>query len=340
VLAAETMGTGMRRREFFALLGGAAASAPFAARAQQPGGIRRVGVMLSLAADDPVQKSRRESFEQTLTQHGWENGRNLRIDYRFGGGGADKFAALAKELVALQPDVIFAQSTGVVTAVAQETRTIPVVFVNVSDPVGAGFVASLPRPGGNLTGMLLFDADLSGKWLAMLKEVSPKLRRAVLVIDPKTTPLDYFYRSAEAVAPSLAVEIAAAQVASTADIERAMEANGRIPDSGFVIAPGSTILRNRDLIIALAIRHRLPGIYPESVFARAGGLLSYGIADALEPFRQAASYVDRILRGAKPSDLPVQGPTRYATVVNLRTARAIGLDVPPMLLAQADEVIE
>jgi putative ABC transport system substrate-binding protein len=340
VLAAETTGTGMRRREFFALLGGAAASAPFVARAQQPGGIRRVGVMLSLAADDPVQKSRRESFEQTLTQHGWENGRNLRIDYRFGGGGADKFAALAKELVALQPDVIFAQSTGVVTAVAQETRTIPVVFVNVSDPVGAGFVASLPRPGGNLTGMLLFDADLSGKWLAMLKEVSPKLRRAVLVIDPKTTPLDYFYRSAEAVAPSLAVEIAAAQVASTADIERAMEANGRIPDSGFVIAPGSTILRNRDLIIALAIRHRLPGIYPESVFARAGGLMSYGIADALEPFRQAASYVDRILRGAKPSDLPVQGPTRYATVVNLRTARAIGLDVPPMLLAQADEVIE
>jgi putative ABC transport system substrate-binding protein len=174
----------------------------------------------------------------------------------------------------------------------------------------------------------------------MLKEVSPKLRRAVLVIDPKTTPLDYFYRSAEAVAPSLAVEIAPAQVASTADIERAMEANGRIPDSGFVIAPGSTILRNRDLIIALAIRHRLPGIYPESVFARAGGLMSYGIADALEPFRQAASYVDRILRGAKPSDLPVQGPTRYATVVNLRTARAIGLDVPPMLLAQADEVIE
>jgi putative ABC transport system substrate-binding protein len=330
----------MRRREFVALLGGAAASVPFAARAQQPGGIRRVGVMLSLAADDPVQKSRRESFEQTLTQHGWENGRNLRIDYRFGGGGADKFAALARELVALQPDVIFAQSTGVVTAVAQETRTIPVVFVNVSDPVGAGFVASLPRPGGNLTGMLLFDADLSGKWLAMLKEVSPKLRRAVLVIDPKTTPLDYFYRSAEAVAPSLAVEIAPAQVASTADIERAMEANGRIPDSGFVIAPGSTILRNRDLIIALAIRHRLPGIYPESVFARAGGLMSYGIADALEPFRQAASYVDRILRGAKPSDLPVQGPTRYATVVNLRTARAIGLDVPPMLPSQADEVIE
>jgi putative ABC transport system substrate-binding protein len=330
----------MRRRDFLTILGGAAALTPLAAGAQQQGGIRRIGVMLSLAADDPVQKSRRESFEQTLQQHGWENGRNLRIDYRFGGGGADKFAALAKELVALQPDVIFAQSTGVVTAVAQETRTIPVVFVNVSDPVGAGFVASLPRPGGNLTGMLLFDADLSGKWLAMLKEISPKLRRAVLVIDPKTTPLDYFYRPAEAVAPSLALEIAPAQVASSADIEHAMEANGRMPDSGFVIAPGSTILRNRDLIIALAIRHRLPGIYPESVFARAGGLMSYGIADSLEPFRQAASYVDRILRGAKPSELPVQGPTRYATVVNLRTAKAIGLDVPPMLLAQADEVIE
>jgi putative ABC transport system substrate-binding protein len=188
--------------------------------------------------------------------------------------------------------------------------------------------------------MLLYDAGLSGKWLAMLKEISPRLKRAVLMIDPKTTPLDYFYRPAEAVAPSLAVEIGPSPVASAADTERAMEANGRIPDSGVVIAPGSTILRNRDLLIALAIRHRLPVIYPESVYAKAGGLISYGIADAIEPFRQAASYVDRILRGEKPGDLPVQGPTKYATVVNLRTAKAIGLDVPPMFLARADEVIE
>jgi putative ABC transport system substrate-binding protein len=321
-------------------LAGGAAALPFAARAQQSGGIRRVGVFLSLAADDPVQKARRESFEQSLKRHGWEDGRNLRIEYRFGGTGVDKFGPLAQELVALRPDAIFAQSTGVVTAVARETRTIPVVFVNVSDPVGAGFAASLPRPGGNLTGMLLFDADLSGKWLSMLKEISPRLRRAVLMIDPKTTPLDYFYRPAEAVAPSLAVEIEPGLVGSAADIERAMEANGRIPGSGVVIAPGSTMLRNRDLVITLAIRHRLPGIYPESVYARAGGLMSYGIADPLEPFRQAASYVDRILRGEKPGDLPVQGPTKYATVVNLKTAKAIGLDVPPMLLAQADEVIE
>ena len=330
----------MRRRELILALGSAAASLPFAARAQQSGGIRRVGVLLSLAADDPEQKARREAFEQSLKRLGWEDGRNLRIDYRFGGGGVDRFGALAKELVALQPDVIFAQSTGVVTAVHGETRTIPVVFVNVSDPVGAGFVASLPRPGGNFTGMLLYDAGLSGKWLGMLKEISPRLRRAVLMIDPKTTPLDYFYRPVEAVAPSIAIEVEPSLVGSAADIERAMEANGRIPDSGFLIAPGSTILRNRDLLIALAIRHRLPGIFPERVYARAGGLISYGIADPIEPFRQAGSYVDRILRGEKPGDLPVQGPTKYATVVNLKTAKAIGLDVPPMFLAQVDEVIE
>jgi putative ABC transport system substrate-binding protein len=330
----------VKRRQFIAGLGSVAAGAPFAARAQQSGSIRRVGVLFSLAADDPEQKARREGFEQSLGRHGWEDGRNLRIDYRFGGGGADRFEPLARELVALQPDVIFAQSTGVVAAVARETSSIPVVFVNVSDPVGSGFVASLPRPGSNLTGMLLYDAGLSGKWLAMLKEISPKLRRAVLLIDPKTTPLDYFYRPAEAVAPSLAIEIGPSPVASAADIERAMEANGRIPDSGVVIAPGSTLLRNRDLLVALAIRHRLPAIYPERVYARAGGLISYGIADPIEPFRQAASYVDRILRGEKPGDLPVQGPTKYATVINLRTARSIGLDVPPIFLAQADEVIE
>jgi putative ABC transport system substrate-binding protein len=330
----------MKRREFITLIGGAAAGAPFAARAQQSGGIRRVGVLFSLAAEDPEQKARREGFELSLKQHGWEEGRNLRLDYRFGGGGLDRFGPLAKELVALQPDVIFAQSTGVAAAVQAETRTIPVVFVNVSDPVGAGFAAGLPRPGGNFTGMLLYDAGLSGKWLAMLKEISPRLKRAVLMIDPKTTPLDYFYRPAEAVAPSLAVEIEPSPVASATDIERAMEANGRIPDSGVVIAPGSTILRNRNLLIALAIRHRLPVIYPESVYARAGGLISYGIADPIEPFRQAASYVDRILRGEKPGDLPLQGPTKYATVVNLKTAKTIGLDVPPMFLARADEVIE
>jgi putative ABC transport system substrate-binding protein len=330
----------MKRREFITLIGGAAAGAPFAARAQQSGGIRRVGVLFSLAAEDPEQKARREGFELSLKRHGWEEGRNLRIDYRFGDGGLDRFGPLAKELVALQPDVIFAQSTGVAAAVQAETRTIPVVFVNVSDPVGAGFAAGLPRPGGNFTGMLLYDAGLSGKWLAMLKEISPRLKHAVLMIDPKTTPLDYFYRPAEAVAPSLAVEIEPSPVASAADIERAMEANGRIPDSGVVIAPGSTILRNRNLLVALAIRHRLPVIYPESVYARAGGLISYGIADPIEPFRQAASYVDRILRGEKPGDLPLQGPTKYATVVNLRTAKTIGLDVPPMFLARADEVIE
>jgi putative ABC transport system substrate-binding protein len=329
----------MKRREFIMLAGGAA-SMPFAARAQQPGGLRRIGVLLPLAADDPEQKARRDAFEQSLQRLGWSDGRNVRIDYRFAAGGGDRFAPLAKELVDLQPDVIFAQSTGVVAAVQRETRTIPVVFANVSDPVGLGFVASLPRPGGNLTGMLLFDGSLAGKWLSMLKEISPGLKRAALLIDPKTTPYDYYFRPAEAVAPSLGVEIVPAVVASAADIERVMETSARSPDGGFFVAPGSTVLRNRDQIIALAIRHRLPGVYPERVYARAGGLMSYGIADVIEPFRQAASYVDRILRGEKPGDLPVQGPTKYAAVVNLRTARAIGLDLPPMFLAQADEVIE
>jgi putative ABC transport system substrate-binding protein len=330
----------MKRREFIGLIGGAVASWPLAARAQQPGGMRRIGVLLPLAADDPEQKARRDAFQQGLERLGWTDGRNIRIDTRFAAGGGDRLAPLAKELVDLQPDVIFAQATGAVAAVQRETRTIPVVFANVSDPLGSGFVASLPRPGGNITGMLLFDGSLAGKWLSMLKEISPGLKRAALMIDPKTTPYDYFFRPAEVVAPSLGVEIVPAVVGSTADIEAAMETHARVPNSGFVVAPGATVLRNRDQIITLAIRHRLPGVYPERVYATAGGLMSYGIADVLEPFRQAASYVDRILRGEKPGDLPVQGPTKYATVVNLRTARAIGLDLPAMFLAQADEVIE
>jgi putative ABC transport system substrate-binding protein len=285
----------MRRRDFMLAVGGAAAF-PLAARAQGER-IRRVAVLFPLAADDPEQMTRRDGFQQTLERLGWSDGRNVKIDYRFAVGGPDKFEALAKELVALQPDVIFAQSTGVVIAVSRATRTIPIVFVNVSDPIGAGFVASLARPGGNLTGMLLFEAGIAGKWLAMLKEISPGVKRAALLANPKTTLYDYFLRSAEAAAPSLAVEMVPSRVENAAEIERAIEAVAAVPGGGLIIAPDSTMLRNRDHIIGLAARYRLPAAYAERVYATAGGLMSYGIADLVEPFRQAASYVDRILRG-------------------------------------------
>jgi putative ABC transport system substrate-binding protein len=325
----------MKRRDFLGVLG-AAAAWPRQACAQK---MQRVGVLLPLAENDPEQAARRKGLLEGLDRLGRSDGRNVQIEYRYAGG-PDKFGPLAKEMVTLQPDVIFVQSTGFVAAVARETRTIPIVFANVSDPVGSGFVASLPRPGGNLTGLLLFEGEIAGKWLAMLKEISPRLKRATLMIDPQTTPFDYFFRPAETAAPSLAIELAASRVGNPADIERAIEAVARDPDSGLIIAPGSTMLRNRNLVIALAARYRLPAVYPEQVYARDGGLLSYGTADLIEPFRQAASYIDRILRGEKPADLPVQGPTKYATVLNLKTAKALGMTIPPGLLIAADEVIE
>jgi putative ABC transport system substrate-binding protein len=238
-------------------------------------------MLLSQAENDPEQIARREGLLEVLTRLGWSDGRNVRIDYRYGVG-QDRFAPLAKEMVALQPDVIFVQSTGFVAAVAQETRTIPVVFANVSDPIGSGFVKSLARPGGNLTGLMLFEAGIAGKWLAMLKEISPRLRRAALMADPKTTPFDYFYRQAEDAAPVLATELAASRVGSPAEIEHAIESIARVPDSGVFIAPGSTILRNRRLIIELAARHRVPVVYPERIYAADGGLMSYGIADHVD----------------------------------------------------------
>ena len=328
----------MHRREFVTGLASLAAW-PCVARAQPGERMRRVGVLLPLAEADPAQMERREALRQGLERLGWSDGRNVRIEYRYAGG-QDRFAPLAKEMVALQPDVIFVQSTGFVTVVARETRTIPIVFANVSDPVGLGFVASLPRPGGNLTGFMLFEAEIAGKWLAMLKEVSPRIKRAALLIDPKVTPFDYFFRSAEAAAPSLAVELLPTRVESPAEIERAIESIAQLPDSGMFIPPGSTVLRNRHLIIALAARHRMPAVYAERIYAVDGGLMSYGIADHVEPFRQAASYVDRILRGDTPADLPVQGPTKYSTVLNLKTAKALDLTVPTGLLVAADEVIE
>jgi putative ABC transport system substrate-binding protein len=329
----------MKRREFITLIAGAVAAWPLAARAQQGERMRRIGVLLPLAEDDQVQMARFAGLRQGLERLGWSDGRNVRIDYR-SAAGADEFGSIAKELVALQPDVIFAQSTPVVAAAQGETRTIPIVFVYVSDPIGSGFIANLARPDGNRTGIMMFEASIVGKWLSMLKEMAPRLAHVALMASPKTGPYDYCLQAAEAAAPSLAIEIVPSRVENDADIERTVESVARVPDSGLVIPADSMMLRNRDLIIALAARHRLPAVYYERSFATAGGLMSYGLADTIEPFRQAASYIDRILRGEKPADLPVQAPTKYSTIINLKTAKSLGITVPPGLMVAADEVIE
>jgi putative ABC transport system substrate-binding protein len=265
-------------------------------------------------------------------------GSNLHLDIRFAPAGAQA-QALAKELVALRPDVILAHSAQIAGALQRETRAIPVVFVNVSDPIGAAFVASLARPGGNFTGLLHYEEGIFGKWLALLKEIAPRLARVALVADPKSPVYDYFLRSANAAAPSLAIKLVPSPVENAADIERILDAFARVPDSGLVLPPDITTITHRDLVLALAARHRMPAIYSFRLFVVAGGLMSYG-TDQVDMFGQTASYIDRILRGARPADLPVQAPTKYETVLNLKTAKALGLTVPPGLLVAADEVIE
>jgi putative ABC transport system substrate-binding protein len=278
-------------------------------------------------------------FRQGIEKLGWSQGRNVRIDTRFAAGRADQYQVLAKELVALQPDVILAQSPSITAALQRESRAIPIVFVSVSDPIGAGFVASLARPGGNITGMMQYEAGITGKWLAMLKEISPRLARVALVGNAKTTAYDYFLGAAEVAVPPLAIELESSRVETAADIERAIGAYARAPNGGLLLLPDSTVTSNRDLIIALAAHHRLPAVYPFRFFVTAGGLMSYG-TDQVEILRQAASYVDRILRGTNPADLPVQAPTKYETTLNLKAAKALDLDVPTSLLARADEVVE
>jgi putative ABC transport system substrate-binding protein len=329
----------IRRRKFVTLLGGAAAAWPLAARAQQPGGMRRIGVLSVLGEDDREMKAWLAVFRQGLEGHGWSEGRNVRIDARFAAADAERALALAGELVALQPEVILAQSTEIAAALKKETRAIPIVFIAVSDPIGSGLVASLARPGGNLTGLLNFEATITGKWLAMLKEIAPPLARVVLVANPKTTPYDYFVRAAEAAASALAIELVASPVETAADIERSIASFASMPNGGVLLVPDGTTIVHRDLIIALTARHRLPAVYSARYFVTAGGLMSYG-SDRADVFRQAASYVDRILRGANPAEMPVQTPVKYETVVNLKTAKALGLEVPPSLLVRADEVIE
>lgn len=329
----------MRRREFIALVGGIVLARPQIASGQQTEKMRRVGVLMSGIETDPQQKARWDGFREELQGLGWSEGRNVHIDIRFAGG-PTKFEPLAKEIVALQPDAIFVQSTGFVAAVARQTRTIPIVFTNVSDPIGAGFVATLARPGGNLTGLVLLESSIAGKWLSMLKEVAPRLKRAALVGNPKTSPYEYFLRATQAAAPALGIEVVSNRVENASDLESSLESFARVPDGGLVVVPDATMTRYRGQLVGLAARYRLPAVYPEPFYVTEGGLMSYGIADLIEQFRLAASYVDRILKGEKPSDLPVQGPTKYSTILNLKTARVLGLTVPPSLLVAADKVIE
>jgi putative tryptophan/tyrosine transport system substrate-binding protein len=330
----------MRRREFITLLSGAAASFPRAARAQQPERVRRIGVLVGLAEDNPDGKARLAGFRQGLESLGWSEGRNVRVDYRFAPAGA-QVQVRAKELVALQPDVILAHATPATAALQRESNVIPIVFVTISDPIGSGFVDSLARPGRNLTGMLLFEESIAGKWLAMLKDIAPRTARAALVVNPKTAPFhEYYLQAGEAAAASLAIKLVRGHIENAAaDIERSIDAFASVPNGGLVVLPDTTAIVHRDLLVALAARHRLPVVYFDRAFVAAGGLMSY-CTHPIDQFRQAASYVDRILRGAKPGDLPVQAPTKYETIINLKTAKALGLTVPPGLLVAADEVIE
>jgi putative tryptophan/tyrosine transport system substrate-binding protein len=331
----------LKRREFISLIGGAAATWPLAARAQQRERVRRIGVLMPFAEDDSDTKARLTGFRHELERLGWSEGRNVRIDYRFAPAGVQA-PMFAKELLALQPDVIVAVSTPITTALQRDTRTVPIVFVGITaDPIGSGFVASLARPGGNLTGVVMFEATVTGKWLAMLKEIAPRLARAALVFNPKTAPyyVDYL-RAGEAAASSLAVEFVPLPIENaTADIERAIEAFARVPNGGLVMLPDTTNDVHRDLLIELAAKHRLPAVYSNRLYVLAGGLMCYS-TDRVDQFRQVASYIDHILHGAKPGDLPVQAPTKYENVINMKTAKALGLTVPPGLLVAADELIE
>jgi ABC-type uncharacterized transport system substrate-binding protein len=326
------------RRMFVSLLGGAAAW-PLAARAQQGERMRRVGVLMYLAADDPDAPARVAAFARGLKELGWIEGRNIRIEYRWGGGDPDRVRKYAAELVALAPDVILVSSGSALAALQSATRTVPIVFVNVTDPVGAGYVASLARPGANTTGFTLFEYGLSGKWLELLKQITPDMTRAAVLRNPSITSGTGQFGAIQAVAPSLGVELTPVDVREASGIEHAIDGFARGSNGGLIVTASPSVVLHRDLIIALAARYRLPATYAVRLFVADGGLISYG-PDEIEQHRRAAGYVDRILKGEKPADLPVQAPTRYELVINLKTAKALGLDLPDSLLARADEVIE
>jgi putative tryptophan/tyrosine transport system substrate-binding protein len=327
----------MQRREFITLLGGAAAW-PLAARAQQRERMRRIGVLMSIASDDPESQARLTAFAQGLQELGWTIGRNLQIEYRWVAGDTERARRYAAELVALAPDVIFASGGAAVVPLQGATSTVPIVFAATADPVGAGNVASLARPGGNITGFSQFEYSISGKWLELLKQIAPQVKR-VAVLRTTSVGGGGQFGAIQGAAPSFGVELTPIGLRDAGEIERGVAAFARQTNGGLIITGSAPAQVHRELIITLAARHRLPAVYPYRYFANGGGLISYG-ADAIDQYRRAAGYVDRILRGEKPADLPVQAPVKYETVLNLKTAKALGLQVPDIVLVRADEVIE
>jgi putative ABC transport system substrate-binding protein len=329
----------VKRRNFITLLGGAAATWSLAARAEQADRVRRVGVLTSSSTQDVATQARFAALQQGLQQLGWTDGHNLRIDYRWAAGDPDQLRRYAGELVALAPDVILANGSAAAALLRQATSSVPIVFTDVPDPVGAGLVNSLARPGRNVTGFMLFEYGMSGKWLELLKEIAPDVTRAAVLRDPSMTAGIGQFAAIQAVAPFMNVELHPLDVRDAPEIERTVPIFARASNGGLIVTSSPSAARNRDLIIKLAAIHRLPAVYSFRYYVEGGGLISYG-PDPIDPFRRAATYIDRILKSEQPAELPVQAPTKYELVINLKTARALGLAVPPTLLARADEVIE
>ena len=330
----------MRRREFVTLVGGAAVSWPISSHAQQSDKTRLIGVLMGYAESDSTARSEVAAFRGGLAKLGWTEGSNLRIELRWGNADPDRIRTLAKELIDLRPDVILSQTTIVTGVLARETRTIPIVFVNVADPIASGFAASLARPGGNITGFTVETPAHGGKWVELLKEIAPRTVRMALLFNPATAvPLQFFMLSIQAAASSLAIQISNAPVQAKDEIVGVIAAQARNPGGGLIVMPDTFNVENRESIIALAARHGVPAIYYNRIFTESGGLITYG-TDFVEQFRQVPEYINRILKGEKPADLPIQAPTKFELVINLKTAKALDLDVPPLLLGRADEVLE
>jgi ABC-type uncharacterized transport system substrate-binding protein len=330
----------MRRREFITLVGCSAATWPYSARAQQADRMRLIGVLMAYAESDPEGQAWVAAFREGLQQLGWAEGRNIQIATRFATPEVEAMQRFAKKLVELQPDLILSQSTPTTAALLQQTRTIPIIFANIADPIGSGFVASFPRPGGNATGFILYEPTMAGKWMELLREIAPRVNRVAILFNPATaTYFEYYMNPLKAAAASYGVEAIAAPIQDRSDLEAVFAAQARESNSSLILMPDSFLNAHGVEITSLAARYRCPTVYPYRLFTKVGGLLSYG-NDVFDNYRRAASYADRILKGEKPADLPVQAPTKFELVINLKTAKALGLEIPPPLLARADEVIE
>jgi putative ABC transport system substrate-binding protein len=329
----------MRRRAFITLLGGAGATWSLAAQAQQTGGMRRVGILMPFTERDPEGQTRVTAFREGLQKLGWTEGRNIRIDYRWASD-ATLMPQFAKELVALEPELIFASSTPATASILEYTRTIPVIFVQVTDPIGAGFVTSLARPGGNVTGFIAVEPTMAGKWVELLKEIAPRVTRVAAVFNPTTAPFaELFLNAFKTAATSFALDATATPIHDMSELDHVISAQAREPNGGVILLPDIFIAAHREEVVSLAARYRLPAVYPFRFFAELGGLLSYG-SEPLDSYRQAATYADRILKGEKPNELPIQAPVKFELIINLKTANVLGLDVPLFLQQRADEVIE